>query len=174
MKDELREKLSGGDLRSIGKADEVVSEIKSQMDFDILFDFLLSDNRLIAMRAADAIEKITMKRADFLCGHKEEVLALCKRADNIEFKWHLALLLSRLPFTENEHAEVFEVLSSWLIDPRESKIVRVNSMQALFEISKQDRAAQQQFENILNEVEKENIPSLLARIRKIRRQFHNK
>jgi len=173
MKDELYEKLSGGDLRSIGKADVIASEIKSQADFDILFDYLHSDNRLIVMRAADAIEKITIKRADFLYGHKEEVLALCKRANNIEFKWHLALLLSRLTLTENEYAEVFELLSSWLLDPKESKIVRVNSIQALFELSTQDMATRQKFGNMLNEVEKENIPSLLARIRKIRRQSHN-
>jgi len=168
MRDRLLEKLSGGDLRSIGNADLIVSEIQSQNDFDVLFDCLHSDDRLIVMRAADAVEKITIKHIDYLNGHKEEVLAFCKRADNIEFKWHLALLLPRLSLSENEYTYVLETLSSWLLDPEESKIVRVNAMQALFEFSKQNSTVKEKLDNIMNEVEKENLPSLLARIRKIR------
>ena len=34
MRDELSEKLSGGDLRSIGNVDFIVDEIQSQNDFD--------------------------------------------------------------------------------------------------------------------------------------------
>jgi len=168
MRDKFEEKLSGGDLRSIGKVDLIVNEIQSQSDFDKLFSCLGTEDRLIVMRAADAIEKITVKHADFLCSHKEEILEFCKCADNIEFKWHLALLLSRLPLTESECAGVLEILSSWLRDPKESKIVRVNSMQALYELFRKGSMAEQKLESILSEVEKENVPSLLARIRRIR------
>jgi len=34
MRDELSEKLSGGDLRSTGNVDFIVDEIQSQNDFD--------------------------------------------------------------------------------------------------------------------------------------------
>ena len=165
----LLEKLCGGDLRSIKKVDLIVKEVQTQNDFDVLFNCLYLDDRLIVMRAADAIEKITVRRGDFLCGHKEEILAFCKRVVNIEFKWHLALLLPRLSFSKNEFAIVWGLLSSWLLDQKESKIVRTNSMQALFELSKQDLMAKEKLDSILSEVEKENIPSLLARIRKIKR-----
>ena len=170
MKDDLLQKLSGGDLRSIGKANLIAAEIKNQSDFDLLFNCLHSDDRLIVMRAADAIEKVTVKRVDFLCGHKEEILAFCEHTDNIEFKWHLALLLPRLEFSKNEYATVWEILSSWLLDKEESKIVRTNSMQALFELSKQNSHAKEKLDKMLSEVENENIPSLLARIRKIKRK----
>ena len=169
MRDELVKKLTGGDLRSIGEANAVVDEIKDQSDFDALFACLHLDDRLVIMRAADAIEKITVKRSDFLSGHKEELFTFCRSADNSEFKWHLALLLPRLSLSRDEFADAWEILSSWLCDPKESKIVRVNSMQALFELSKQDEAARERFDSILLEVEMEKIPSLLARIRKIRR-----
>ncbi len=166
----MLQKLSGGDLRSIEKADLIADEIKNQTDFDNLFNCLYSDDRLIVMRAADAIEKITVKRVDFLCGHKQEILAFSKHADNIEFKWHLALLLPRLSLSGNEYSNIWELLSSWLLDPTESKIVRANSIQALFELSEQNTTAKEKLNSILIEVEKENIPSLLARIRKIRRK----
>jgi len=171
MRNEFLEKLSGGDLRSIGNVDFIVDEIQSQNDFDELFACLSSDDRLIVMRAADAVEKITIKHIDYLGSHKEEVLAFCKHADSIEFKWHLALLLPRLSLSENEYACVFHTLSSWLLDSKESKIVRVNSMQALYEFSKQDLIAKEKLDNMMNEVEKENLPSLLARIRKIKRRW---
>ena len=169
MKNGLSEKLSSGDLRSIGNADLAAAEVHDQNDFDDLFKCLYSNDRLIVMRAADAVEKVTVKRSDLLMKHKEEIIAFCGQAGNIEFKWHLALLLPRLPLSENEFAAVWRILSSWLLDPNESKIVRTNSMQALFELSKQDPAVREEFESILSEVEKENIPSLQSRIRKIRR-----
>ena len=170
MRCELLEKLRGGDLRSIGKVDFIVNEIKSQNDFDVLFHYLYSCDRLIVMRTADAIEKITAKHVDFLCGHKEEIFAFCERADNIEFKWHLALLLPRLSFTENEYTKAIAILSSWLRDPKESKIVRTNSLQALFELSKYNIMIRQELDHIVRAIEKEDVPSLLARIRKIRRK----
>ena len=166
----LSEKLGGGDLRSIGNADSIVSEIQNQDDFDALFSCLYSDDRLVVMRAADAIEKITRERVDFLCGHDDAIIAFCERAGDIEFKWHLALLLPRLPFAESEYDKVREILSAWALDANESKIVRANSLQALYELSKQDLTTKEKLESILSVVEKENIPSLLARIRKIRRK----
>ena len=169
MKNDLSEKLSGRDLRSIGKADLIAAEVRDQNDFNALFNCLHQNDRLVVMRAADAIEKITAERTDLLCEHKEEILAFCEHAHNIEFKWHLALLLPRLPFSESEHDVVRGILLSWSLDPKESKIVRANSLQALFELSEQDIVTKERFDSILSEVEKENIPSLNARIRKIRR-----
>ena len=62
--------LSGGDLRSTSHVDELLPFIKTQRDFDELFQFLLSEDRLLAMRAIDAVEKITLREPDFLQKHK--------------------------------------------------------------------------------------------------------
>lgn len=51
--------LQGGDLRSIADVDQLIPLIKTQKTFDELFSCLESEDRLIVMRAADAIEKIT-------------------------------------------------------------------------------------------------------------------
>ena len=58
--------LSGGNLRSIGKSNTVILKINSQNDFDELFKYLFPENRLIVMRAADAIEKITLNNPQYL------------------------------------------------------------------------------------------------------------
>jgi hypothetical protein len=69
----LEKLLAGKDLRSIGKCNEVVAEIKSQKDFDLLFKFLFHDDRIVVMHAADVIEKITITRHQYLEKHKKEM-----------------------------------------------------------------------------------------------------
>ena len=81
--------LSGGDLHSIGKNNSVISKIQTQTDFDNLFKCIFHKDRLIVMRAADTIEKITINNSQYLAKHKEEIIKLCHSAIDKEFKWHL-------------------------------------------------------------------------------------
>jgi hypothetical protein len=46
---QLEEMLSGGDLRSVGQSNVVVSKIKTQHDFDNLIELLFYADRLIVM-----------------------------------------------------------------------------------------------------------------------------
>ena len=57
-------KLTGGDRRSIGRSNEVVADVLADPSlFDLIFDAIASDDPLIAMRAADAVEKVTARAA---------------------------------------------------------------------------------------------------------------
>lgn len=80
--------LKGGDLRSIGKANEIVAMVNNQTAFDELFEGLTYSERKVVMRTADAIEKITLRKSDYLQKHKTELLNLCQSAKDIELKWH--------------------------------------------------------------------------------------
>ena len=71
--------LSGGDLRSLGNSSIAVLKINDQNDFEELFKFLQNDNRIIAMRAADVIEKITIQNPSYLIRHKNFLLELCNK-----------------------------------------------------------------------------------------------
>jgi hypothetical protein len=167
----FEEILKEGDLRTTGKSNEVVSVVNSQKTFDELFRLLFHTDRKIVMRAADAIEKITLHNPEFLAAHKNEILQLCSEAENIELKWHLALLVSRLKLTKQELEKVWQILSAWATDKTESKIVRVNSLQGLFELLAQSKQLNEDFQFTLSKVEIENISSLNARIRKIRKEI---
>ncbi|MBI3260347.1 MAG: hypothetical protein HYZ54_12890 [Ignavibacteriae bacterium] len=167
---ELEKLLSGGDLRSIGNSNSIVAKIKNQNDFDELFMLLFHTDRLIAMRAADAIEKITIHNPHYLAHHKEEVFRLCNTSSNKELKWHLAQILPRLPNDDNEIASVWSILSTWATNRENSNIVRVNALQGLFDILKFAPKFDNDFRSILIELKKENIPSINARIRIISKQ----
>jgi len=158
--------LQGGDLRSIGISEKLLKLIKNQKDFDILFNYLNNSNRLISMRAADAIEKITIKHPQYLKSHKKEILQLTSKPIEKELKWHLALLIPRLNLTIKEIEGQWEILQTWASNTSESKIVRVNSLQALYELSNKSPDLILEFNTIINQIESEKIPSINARIRK--------
>ena len=161
--------LKGGDLRSIGQSNKIVSLIDNQGRFDELFQQLFHSDRKVVMRSADAVEKITLKNPGFLERHKASILKLVETARHIELKWHLALIASRLELTKREFRKVWQILTDWANNKKESKIVRVNSMQGLFNLLKANQELKQDFNLTLNRIEKEGIPSINARIKKIRK-----
>ena len=172
---EITNKLKGGDLRSLGNTKVVVSQITNQQKFDELFKNLFDADRLVVMRTSDAVEKITQTHPEYLDSHKKELLELFQTANNIELKWHLAQLIPRLiirlKLSEEETGAAWNKLIQWAMDNSGSRIVRVNSMQALFDIQKQYPELQKDFTNTLSKLDRENIPSLVARIKKLRKQM---
>jgi hypothetical protein len=165
--DDLIKYLDGGDLRTIAGANKIVSLIKTQDDFDKLFQYLFSADRLIIMRTADAIEKITTKHPEYLKKHKQEIIDLMNTAKDKEFKWHLALIVARLNLTTDELGIIWQKLSNWAKDKKESKIVRVNSIQSLFDLVKKNPELKRDFDLTIQEIVAENIPSINARLRKL-------
>ena len=113
MKKDFAPLLLGKDLRSIARSDEVARSVEDQESFDELFNLLLHHERLLVMRAADAIEKITIDNRKFLEPHRSQLLSLLKSAIHKELKWHIAALVTRVeanvPFlhVHREHRAAF-------------------------------------------------------------------
>lgn len=164
----LLDTLSGGDLRSIGNANAIVKQVRSQNQFDRLFEGLFHSDRLIVMRAADALEKITQKVPGYLLPHKRSLLGLLHVAADKELKWHIALLVPRLNLTTSELRKVRATLTYWALDTNESRIVRVNSIQGLFDLMQHSSRQRKGFKLTLEQLERQAVPSLRARIRKLK------
>lgn len=172
---DILNRLKGGDLRSLGNTQAVISEITNQKEFDELFQGLFDTDRLEVMRVADAVEKITQIHPEYLDSHKKELLQLFQTANHIELKWHLAQLIPRLiirlKLNEDETGIVWDKLTQWALDKSGSRIVRVNSMQGLFEIQMKFPELKNDFANTLLKLDRENIPSIVARIKKLRKEM---
>src|SRR5271166_6204805 len=94
--------LQGGDRRSIGKSNEVAARVLKRPDeFPELIELLWSDDPVVRMRAADAAEKASLQRHDLLAPFKAELLGLAEETEQAEVRWHLALMLPRLPLTSS-------------------------------------------------------------------------
>jgi hypothetical protein len=134
---DILEKLKGGDRRSIGRANEVVDDVlRDPKLFDAVFRGMLSDDPVVRMRAADAVEKITAKHPAYLDPHKAVIIDQVSAVEQQEVRWHVAQMVPRLTLNEEERQKIVEILSGYLDD--ESKIVQVNAMQALADLAKDD------------------------------------
>jgi hypothetical protein len=74
--------FTGGDRRSIGRADEVAAAVlQSPGLFPQLIKGLWSTDSLVRMRAADAVEKISREKPELLRPYKKELLGLIHEAE---------------------------------------------------------------------------------------------
>ncbi|NLY71992.1 MAG: hypothetical protein GX076_10005 [Clostridiales bacterium] len=163
----ILDKLLGGDLRSIGKADEVVSEVlKDPVIFGEVFNGIRSHDPLIRMRAADAIEKISKIHPEYLIPYKEEIINKISEIEQQEVRWHVALMFSYLNLSDIEKDIVFNKLVSW-IENSKSKIVIVNSLQSLVDIFKNDEKYLIKTTKILETAIEKGSPAVKARAKKL-------
>ena len=122
--------LRGGDRRSIGNVDEVVSAVRKKPDlFKQLVKGLFENDPIVCMRAADAMEKLSLDKPEWLQPFKRELIQLAKDSQQQELRWHLAQVIPRLKLTPKETATLTEIFFDYLND--KSKIVVTFAMQAL-------------------------------------------
>ncbi|MGH3140725.1 MAG: hypothetical protein ACRDQE_13420, partial [Gaiellales bacterium] len=97
---------TGGDRRSIGRSNEVVADVLADPSlFDLIFDAIASDDPLIAMRAADAVEKVTAVQPELLRPHKRRLLTELASIPQQEVRWHVAQMLPRLSLSARERRQ---------------------------------------------------------------------
>jgi hypothetical protein len=162
----ILQKLSGGNRTSLGRTNEVVAEIlSSPSKFPALCDGLSSNDPVIRMRAADAIEKITVMRPELLAPYKRKLLALAVREAQIEVRWHLALMLPRLALTPRERAAAIDILFDYLRD--RSSIVKTHAMQGLANLALKHPTLKAQIVPVVAELTEIGTAAVRARGRKL-------
>lgn len=162
----LLNKLIGGDLRSIGRSNEVVSDVLNDLSLvEILVSGIDVADPIVRMRSADALEKISAKSAEHISQYKAQLLQLAARASQKEVQWHLALMLPRLPLTRNEKKQVIDILSSYL--PSNSSIVKTCVMQAFADLADSDKYFRVALYGRIEELAKGGTPAMQARGRRL-------
>jgi hypothetical protein len=162
----LLQKLTGTDRRSIGRSDEVVTEVLAEPAlFDAVFEGMLAADAVLRMRAADAVEKITAQHPEYLRPYKNKLIRQVARIDQPEVRWHVAQMLSRLDLTRAERRRVVDLLAEYLKDA--SKIVKTFSMQALADIAEQDADLRPSILMQLQELTRTGSPAMQSRGRKL-------
>ena len=158
--------LSGGDLRSIGRADEVAAWVRTRPDlFPSLLQGMQSDDRILRARCADIAEKVSADHPEWLIPHQALLIDQLSRDPQPEVRWHVAPMLARLPLNENELARVVHLLTEWLSDC--SSIVKTMSMQALADLAERHEALRPEVLRHLRELTVIGTPAMKARGRKL-------
>jgi hypothetical protein len=158
--------LRGGDRRSIGKSNLVAELVLSDPKrFAELIECLWNEDPLVRMRAADAAEKLTTTRPELLIPHKQELLGLLAEAEQIELRWHLALMVPRLELTAPERKRVVATLQRYLQD--RGSIVKTFAMQGLCDLARQDPSLRETAKHVLEESLRTGTAAMKARARKL-------
>ena len=160
--DALLLSLQGGDRRSIGAVPHVVRKVLAQPRlFAVVFDGMSEPDPLVAMRCADAVEKITVHHPELLRPCKKRLIDLARTAQQQELRWHLAQMLPRLPLTAAQRRRVVDILNGYLGD--KSRIVKTFAMQALAEIALQDDQLREAIVAQLEMLTRNGSPAMRAR-----------
>ncbi|MGA8224151.1 MAG: hypothetical protein WB780_21070 [Candidatus Acidiferrales bacterium] len=164
-------KLVGGDRRSIGRSNEFVAEVlRHPSRLGPLFEGLVNDDPLVRMRAADAIEKVSVQRPELLQPFKRQLLAIAGRSEQQEVRWHAALMIPRLALTARERALAVDILFDYLRD--RSSIVKTFAMQALASLADTDSSLRARVLPLLEELAEIGTPAMRARGRKLLRHLN--
>lgn len=167
----ILKKLAGGDRRSIGRANEVAAEVLARPAlFGQLFEGLNCTDYLIQMRAADAMEKVTLERPELLIPYKTRLLEIAAATEEKEFRWHVALMLPRLRLSARERAAAVDILHDYLRDAR-SSIVRTCAMQGLADLAHRDSALSKRVLPVIERLTETGTPAMRARGRKLLKQL---
>jgi hypothetical protein len=133
--------LEGGDRRSIGRSNEVVALVLDEPElFKVLIDGMKLEHPLVAMRCADAAEKVTVLHPEYLQPYRRMLIDELSKAEQKEVRWHVAAMLPRLPLNKAERHRVFNLLLAYTND--RSSIVKTLAMQGLFDLSLGDEKLQ--------------------------------
>ena len=155
-------KLEGGDRRSLGRAPEVVAEVIDDPGlFKALVCGLLSDDAVVRMRAADAMEKVSARHPEYLQSHKGFLIRQAAGSDQKEVRWHLAQMLPRLALTPKETRQVVGLMIRYFEDG--SSIVKTHAMQALADLAGRNPALRPSVMLHLRELTAIGTPAMRAR-----------
>ena len=162
--------LRGRDRRSIGRSDEVKRLVLRQPErFPELVKCLWDEDPVIRMRAADAAEKVTLAHPELLNPYKQELLGLLDEAEQIELRWHLALMVPRLTLSGPERARAAAALLRYM--DNHSSIVKTFALQGLADFARQDARLLKTAKRAVEESLQTGTAAMKARARKLLKEL---
>ena len=117
------------------------------------------------MRAADAMEKISLDNPQSLQPFKTELIRLAQQTQQQELRWHTAQMIPRLKLTPKEAATVTDILFDYLND--KSKIVVTFAIQALSDLALTKGDASARVIRAIEKLTRTGSPAIQSRGKKL-------
>lgn len=136
-----------------------------------LIKFLWDRDPLVAMRAADALEKLTREKPHLLKPYKSQLLGLMAECTRQEIRWHLAVMVPRLRLNAAETRRVASALQTYLQD--RSSIVKTFAMQGLADLSAQNASLRPEVTETIRALTRSGTPAMRARGRHLLKQLES-
>jgi hypothetical protein len=170
---DIIKKLRGGDLRSIGRSNEVAQEVeKNPVLFKAVFEGLFDTEPVVRMRSADIIEKVTRSNPLLLSSYTSTVISILANAQQQEVCWHMAQIAPRLKCNESQENEVIESLKRYLL--HKSKIVQASAMESLATVAERNNSILDEVVEIITRHKERGSPAVQSRGRKLLKRLEGK
>jgi hypothetical protein len=181
----IRTMLTEGRHRiSSGRTAEVVELVrKNPKRVRQLLECLWDEEPAVAMRAADALEKLTRRRsadpdpamkpllAELQRNWKAPLIGVLAEATQNKLRWCLAAMVPRLALTASECERVAGVLESYLED--QSSIVKTCALQGLADLARRDGSLLPEVIDLLRIHSRSGTPAMRARGRMLLKQLES-
>ena len=140
--------------------------LAGDLPFGAVFAAMFDEDAVVQIRAADAVEKVSVQQPAWLHPHKAEFLAGLPDFRRPEMRWHAAQLLPRLGLTTSERDTLaIPTLLAYLQD--KSRLVQTFALQALADFAAADAALQPRVTNLLEHALRTGAPAVQARCRRL-------
>jgi hypothetical protein len=126
-----------------------------------LVECLWDEDAGVALRAADALEKISRTLPSDIEPWKAPLLGLLAEATQNKLRWCLAQIVPRLTLTLPECRRAAGILQSYLDDP--SSIVKTCALQGLADLTRQDHSLLPEVVDLLRIHSRSGTPAMRAR-----------
>lgn len=160
--------LSGGDRRSIGAVATVVAAVRaSPRRVPSLVAALGSADPVVALRAADAIEKLSRDDTRRLVAHRSTLLRAATRTSDPTVRWNLIQTVARLPSSQRAARSFARRLEVWFLTDR-SAIVQACALDALVSMAERDPELRVAARRVLADAKASGSAAVRARARRLR------
>ena len=164
--------LARGDRRSVAGVSEALALVeRSPNKLGEVISCLDDPNPGVCMRAADLLEKLSRREPGRLTPLKPHLLRLLAEATQKEVRWHLAVLVPRLPLTPSERVQVAHCLKTYFDD--RSSIVKTFAMQGLFDLSQKEPSLHSEVLDLIRISTRSGTPAMRARGRILLRELES-
>jgi len=165
-------KLSGGDLRSDGRANEVAEEVvQNPRLFGQLLDGLREPDDVIRGRTAHVLERVSRANQDAFRGLMSQLISLSMRDRVPMVRWHLAMIFGNTAFAVKDIESVVSALFRLLMD--ESVCVRSWAISSLCIIGKRDKRRRKAIIGATKDLQDDKSVAIRVRTAKALRALQN-
>jgi|GEM_PF-1757284 len=117
-----------------------------------------------AQAAADALQRVSSLDSAIVDPYNEEIINKVTNTKYDSTRWHICMMIGRMKLKSSQIEGVKNILLT-LFNKDTSKIVKVDAMQALYDLSLKNDSLVEAADCIVKKAQDSSIPSLQARAR---------
>jgi len=164
---DILDKLGEGNKIEAQQINKAVEEVMQDWSlFNLVFDSIFSDNKILQLRSPQVIIKVAETRRQLLQNRKPDIIQNLGHFNTTESRWYMALLIGMIDLDGDEVAKSLDTLLLWL-DQESHKFVKVNCMQGLADIAIAHPEFKEEVKIVISEEMEKGSASIKARGRKL-------